>query len=148
MRTGTSLYIIFGLLFVIASGVATASSPDGVAPAIDKDLCQYLARHVPGDDVAYEPGVDVNGKPVVEADAGDASPLALPEKTEFTLTVDIAKYLGLNVPAGLAGEAAIGSVALDEGDILFNGEAMSGKMQSELVALCSKQTDKATETGK
>lgn len=123
----------------LASGTALAADNK---PVLDPALCQYLVTHTAEEGVAFEPGVDVNGKPVVEAETDDSQPVALPDKTEFVLTVDMAKYLNMNIPAGLAGEARLGSIAIDEGEVMFNGEPMSGQTQHELTALCKESTKK------
>lgn len=128
---------LFG--FLVTSGAAWAADKK---PVLDPALCQYLVAHMPEEDVEYTPGVDVNGKPVVEAETENSATIAMPEKTEFVLTVDIAKYLNMNIPAGLAGEARVGSIAIDEGEVLFNGEPMSGQAQHELTTLCKESGQK------
>lgn len=124
---------------MVFSSVAWAENKK---PTLDPALCQYFVRHTPEEGVAFTPGVDVNGKPVVEAEVEDSQPISLPEKTEFVLTVDVAKYLNMNIPAGLAGEARLGTIAIDEGEVIFNGEPMSGQAQHELTVLCKESVQK------
>ena len=58
---------------------------------ITKADCAALVRHVAEPGVAYEPGVDVNGRPVVSADLGDRPEIKLPEEIVIAITVDIDK---------------------------------------------------------
>ena len=59
-------------VFTVPAGAATV--------IITKADCAALVRHVAEPGVAYEPGVDVNGRPVVPADLGDTPEIKLPER--------------------------------------------------------------------
>ena len=130
------------LSFVTLWLVALPALAENAQPVLDPALCQYLATHTPEEGVEFKHGVDVKGNPVVEAEVESEKPALVPEKTEFVLTVDVAKHLNMNIPAGLAGEARLGSIAIDEGEVLFNGEPMSGQAQHELTVLCHEQEGK------
>ena len=58
-------------------------------------MCRLLAEHTPRDDVAYQPGIDVNGKAVVPADLNGGSAFQLPETIKIPLSVDLAQEFGL-----------------------------------------------------
>lgn len=106
---------------------------------ISDDVCTAIIAHMPQDDVTYKPGVDVKGKPVVEADI-TATPVRPPETATFDITVDMAKYAGIDVPAGLEGQSTVGKVTVGrDGSITFNGEPMEGPAQAALRDLCSKK---------
>ncbi len=124
--------LTFAAFMLAASPVLAADK----IPAVDPVLCQYMISHVPDEGVEYKPGVDAEGKPVVAAETDDVPEVSMPEKTEFVLTVDLAKHLHMNVPEGLAGEARLGTIAIDEGEVMFNGAPLSGEAAHELKAIC------------
>ena len=103
------------------------------------EFCGAAVLHQPADDVAYKSGVDVKGKPVVEADL-NPSPVKAPEKISFDITVDVAEYIGLAVPAGVEGQAKIGTVVLQQdGSLTFDGKPMEGEAEAALRALCGQK---------
>jgi hypothetical protein len=61
---------------------------------ITKRDCKRLIRHRARADVAYKPGVDVRGNPVVPADASGRFTIPLPDVFEFHVTKDLTTYLG------------------------------------------------------
>lgn len=106
------------------------------APVLDASLCREIVLHKPDADVKYTPGVDVHGRPVVEAEL-KSSVVKAPEEIEFDLTVDVAKYIGLTAPAGVEGQARIGTVKVDkDGRVHFNGQPLEGEAETALRALC------------
>jgi hypothetical protein len=71
-------------------------SAQGTMPKarITKRDCKRLIRHQARADVAYQPGVDVRGNPVVPADASGGFKIPLPDVFEFNITKDLTTYLG------------------------------------------------------
>ncbi len=109
------------------------------SPELDDENCKMLVEHQPAPDVAYQPGVDVNGKPVVEAEI-NPSPIKPPETIEFDLTVDTATYGG--IPPHDAAEAftKIGRITVDpQGHLTFNGQPLEGDAAAALRELCAKR---------
>lgn len=133
--------LLAAMAFLIGSaGFAGAEVPDTVM--IDHAACRMLVRHEPADDAVYKPGVDVHGKPVVEADI-NASAITLPETIRFNITVDVAKYAGIHLPTGTEMSANMGTVeVLPDGKMTFNGQPMEGDAEAALVAICKEQVDK------
>lgn len=108
-------------------------------PFIDPKLCRMITEYKPGADGSadYVPGVDVQGRPVVEADL-DKSPLQMPATTEFDLSIEMAQYLGLAGQKGADGYMPVGHVQINkDGSVLFNGQPMEGQAQANLRAYCS-----------
>jgi hypothetical protein len=102
--------------------------------------CQYLS-YQPSAGTEYQPGVDVHDKPVMEADI--TPPVVVPpEKYSFDITVDVAKYMGLDTPAGLLGEAKVGTITVEKGQTKFNGNPLEGDAEAALKAICAAQKDK------
>jgi hypothetical protein len=93
--------------------------------AVQTMLCQKLAQHTPTDDVAYKPGVDVNGNAVAPADL--ASPVSVVnEFIEVPLTIDLAQRLNLNAK-GLEMRGAMGVLRLGtkDGSVSFQGQDLT-----------------------
>lgn len=104
---------------------------------IDDNTCRAWVRHVPDAGVAYQPGVDVHGKPVVEADV-NAAPITVPETIAFDITVDVARYAGIPVPQGTEMQATMGRVEVArDGSMTFNGQPMGGNAAVALRDLCA-----------
>jgi hypothetical protein len=123
---------LLATVLLLASPVALA------APAIDADVCQWMVTYQP--DAAggadYKPGVDVEGRPVVEADI-NPSPAAVPSVIRFGLTADMAQQIGIDT-AGFEGAALIGQIEMDmNGHMTFNGQPMEGEAEAALRAMCS-----------
>lgn len=86
----------------VASGIdAHAQTTDETATQIEvapkvritKRDCKRLVRHQASADVAYKPGVDVRGNPVVGADLNGGFTIPLPDVFEFNVTKDLSAYL-------------------------------------------------------
>lgn len=126
--------------FVFAVAVFFSAPAFAQTVVLDDAACRAITAHVPDSGVEYQPGVDVHGKPVVEADL-NPSPVKIPETIRFTITVDTMKYAGIAVPAGVEGKAAIGEVEIGkDGRMLFNGAPMEGEAEAALRALCKDKT--------
>ncbi len=116
--------------------------PTGAATVIiTKADCAALVRHVAEPGVAYEPGIDVNGRPVVAADLGDTPEIKLPEEIAIAITVDIDKRF--NIPPAqdlFRPEAYIGTVIVkQDGRAYFNGQPLTSEESHALSTACQKQ---------
>jgi hypothetical protein len=102
---------------------------------VDGAACRALAVHQPAPGVAYTPGVDVRGRPVVGADL-DPAPRFLPPTLSFDLNVDLAPYL----PAGSRlsmPQMGVGRVTLGpDGKVMFNGQQVGQGDGAALAAAC------------
>jgi hypothetical protein len=87
---------------MVASGIdAHAQTTDEAATQVEtppkvqitKRDCRRLVRHQASAEVAYKPGVDVRGNPVVGADVNGAFTVPLPDVYEFNVTIDLSAYL-------------------------------------------------------
>ena len=109
------------------------------APALAQNsaaLCKIYA--VQGGAAAvpatYQPGVDVNGNPVVSADGGAVSAVGAPGSVRIPVTVELAQQLGAAVPAGVALDAPVGVVNIaGNGSVSFNGQDIT----AQTAALCA-----------
>lgn len=130
------------LIPVLAAGVPAAAQTRTVT--ITKADCSRLARHVPSNDTAYRPGVDVHGKPVVPADLGGTPKIKPPEDITIAITVDIQERFGIPANSTLfKPEAYIGYVTVKkDGAAYFNGKPLGGEEQRALAHLCQRQAKK------
>ncbi len=135
----------------LVAGALLGLAPAGPAAAQDGYLtisegdCARLARHHPADDVTYQPGRDVRGKPVVPADLpseeGDGNSLILPGAVVIPIEVDLFERFG--IPAeetSFKGDIFIGEVVVDvaSGRAFFNGQPLQSEAEAELAARCQR----------
>lgn len=121
---------------IVMTTVALAAM---TAPALAQNsaaLCKIYA--VQGGAAAvpatYQPGVDVNGNPVVSADGGAAPVVGAPGSVRIPVTVELAQQLGAVVPAGVALDAPVGVVNIaGNGTVSFNGQDIT----AQTAALCA-----------
>ena len=114
--------------------VATASA---AVVAIRADDCAQILRHVPTADVAYQPGVDVDGDPVVPADLNGGATIRPPSQIEIPITVELDQRFGIPATPGLyKAEAEIGKVTYKDGQAWFNGQALETQSEAALIAAC------------
>lgn len=129
--------LLLSLVIPCASFAADAPAP---APDLTVSVqdCQAIMTYQQAPGTEYQPGVDVHGKPVVEADLNPAV-VTPPEAYNFPLTVDMGKYMGLHVPKGLEGQAIMGTVTFAKGEARFNGAPLEGPAMATLKSLCAQQ---------
>lgn len=145
MRIHASCRIVIYILFLAAAVPAAAYAAE--TAAVDPALCQALVKHTPSADATYQPGVDVNGKPVAPADLPGAPQMKLPDRLEIPLTLSLAKVLNLNTSQypynqlGTGTEAQLGLLTVEGDRVLFNGKPISDTQQDNLAVLCMKAKD-------
>ncbi len=108
---------------------------------VSRSACKALVKHVPDDDVAYTPGVDVRGNKVVGADLNGGSNIlkSLPKEIEFPVTIDFFEYAGISVPDGVSGDQSIGKITYRNGRVYFNDQQLGDEAYSaELIEACRK----------
>jgi hypothetical protein len=108
---------------------------------IDTANCQLLMRHAMAPDVAYRPGVDVQGRAVVPADLSSDSSLNLPRDIPINIEIPVRTLLGANSPY-LTGDAKIevGQVVVrQDGRVLFNGQLVTDEGRDQLIAACRRR---------
>ncbi len=128
-------------IFLVTSVVQAKEKKKEAELVVPEKECQYLISYETPKGVEYESGVDVHGKPVMEA---DITPTVVkpPEKYSFDISVDVAKYIGLTTPQGVLGEAKMGTVTVEKGRVAFNGNPLEGDAEAALKALCADQKAK------
>lgn len=140
-RLGITLLVLaVGLIGLALTGAVLA---EGRVVTLTKQDCRRLSVHVPDPGVAYQPGVDVNGRPVTPADLGgapaqDIPELAIPETVTIEIEVDLQDRFGIPDNANaFKGDAKIGKVEVDrDGRARFNGQPLQDAEQYELTRRC------------
>ena len=137
-RRWISAFAGMTILFGCLSFPAQASD----IPAIDPALCNALVNATPDADVAYQPGVDVDGNAVAPADLPGPKQIKLPSKFQIPLTINLAKSLNLNTSSypynqlGTGTEATLGVLTVEGNKVSFNGQSLSDDQQDKLAVLC------------
>ncbi len=148
---GSSVNLLGGLdrmrllsIVLLACAMLPLGTQPKEAKAAQSDLCAALASHQARPDVAFRPGVDVNGAPVAPADIG-RSAVELPEVMEFEITVDLAgarrpeaRRPGPRQSSPVHGEGFVGVVTLlPDGVVLFNGRPLEMPEEIALRQFCA-----------
>jgi hypothetical protein len=94
--------------------------------SVRREDCQRLVKHTASADVAYTPGVDVNGKSVVPAHGDGPAPLEieLPKKIVIDFGIDLAGKYGI---LGTGEQTATTTIFPIEYDLGMNALTINGK---------------------
>jgi hypothetical protein len=115
-------------------GISCATTPVVAQPRLSPADCTRVTAHVPDASVAYQPGVDVQGRSVAPADLSPPT-LVAPPRIGFMLSVDLAQRLHL--PRGLSGDLPLGIITIEGGQLLFNGRPLVPETEAALAAACA-----------
>jgi len=123
-------WVLLTLILVLPSIAKAQDVVNTVPPE-----CRMLPDHKPSADVAYKPGVDVHGNPVVPADV-NATPFEGANQTVVVpLTVDLAKRMH-QAPQGAELEGNLGYLEIHpDGRVVYNGQDWT----NQVYVLCGKQ---------
>lgn len=122
---------VFGCL---AGGEARAR--EGTVVTISSEDCARLVVHRPDPDVAFRPGVDVDGNPVAPADIGAS--VIPPPVDEVSIVVEIELGGRLGMPPARSATAKVGTVVVKDGRAYFNDQALTGDAMQALSEACQR----------
>ena len=123
---------IIGSIALVLAAVAWAA-PASAEIAISRKDCQRLVNHEPAPDVAYQPGVDVHGRPVVPADLGGGQQIQLPDVIYIPIEVLIQDKYGIPANSVLYDATAlVGVVSVRGNQVYFEDQPLT---DPEIVAL-------------
>lgn len=109
---------------------------------ITDEACARAEAHVPNADVAFKPGVDVQGNAVAPADLPSRGGIKLPQ----SFTIDIAvplKKIASSTAGKIEAEASlpVGKLGVDiaSGQVTFNGEPLGDPELAAIAEACRKR---------
>ena len=125
-------------LWVLATTLPLAAMAEPATITITRADCLRLVEHAPAPDVAYQPGVDVRGRPVAPADLGGGTMVVPPDTIEIDIEVDLVDRFGIPAnPDLFDADAQIGTVVVEpDGRATFNGQPLQDEAQFELTRRC------------
>ncbi len=130
----TRKLLAFSVFVAVLMG---AAMPAMAEIRISRQDCQYLVKHQPAPDVAYQPGVDVHGRAVAPADLGGGSQIQLPETIYIPIEVNLGRRF--NIPANSRlwqSTAEVGVVSVTGDQVSFNGQPLTPDDNAALAAMC------------
>ncbi len=126
------------MVFALLAGIPAAQAKK-VKATVTRADCANLVQHQPSADVAYRPGIDVNGNSVAPADLNGGSNVAVPETIEIPIVIDLAERYGKpKATSKFMGETKFGKVVWRDGKAWYNGQPLAGNTNADLVAACRK----------
>ena len=144
---GALVLTLGGLVLLGVSALAVGQDP--VAPDADTvelgDPCDAFSVYEPAPDVAYQPGVDVEGNPVVPADIEGSSPPLLGPDHEYRVDLTLPLGDAVDTPLGSGAERvkdsdiAIGKVTVRDGRTYFNGQPLDDESEHALAVACARR---------
>ena len=129
------------LVALILAGPVLTIPASAQTVSIKAADCAHLVRHVAQSDVAFEAGVDLQGRFVVPADTQGSVRVEIPKKLSIPITVDLQKKLGIPVDPNLfqTQNFSVGTVVWENGKGYFNGQPLQSDESEQLAALCQKK---------
>jgi len=127
---------------ILAIMAAPASAAERTI-AVARSDCELAVRYVAPAGVDYQPGVDVNGRPVAPADLDDGRRLQLPESIPVIISEDTRKRFHVSHHSPLFdADAVVGIVELRLSDrrLTFNGVELDDHEANALAAMCRDAT--------
>lgn len=109
---------IAGSIAVLLVAIGWAA-PASAEIAIARRDCERLVRHQPAPDVAYQPGVDAHGRPVVPADLGGGAQIELPDVIYIPIEVLVQDSYGIPASSVLYDATALVGVVSVRGDSVY-----------------------------
>jgi hypothetical protein len=133
--------IFYGSVTIVALAIIAAATSRAAERtiAVARSNCELAVRYVAPAGVGYQPGVDVNGRPVAPADLDDDHRLQLPESIPVFISDDMRKRFRVFHHSPLFdADAVVGVVELRLSDrrLTFNGVELSDPEANALAAMC------------
>jgi len=112
-------------------------APASAEIAISRRDCERLVRHEPGPDVAYQPGVDVHGRPVAPADLGGGTQLELPDVIYIPIEIFLQDKYGIPANSVLFNaRAQVGVVEVHGDKVYYEDQLLTDPESAALEAAC------------
>ena len=104
----------------------------------ERDCRRASFEHRPRADVAYQPGVDVRGNPVVPADVPTGYRVATPTVVEFDLAFNPLGNTGLDADDFANTQLSVGRIRYDilKNELTLNGRPLQNPVLAEIERQC------------
>ena len=133
-----------------AAQTGAKAEPLPVVVAMDTADCrrflvqkgQVAADYQPPPGVNYQPGVDVNGKPVAPADLPGSTGYQLPQTLTLDLKIPFARLLGSRTPPRMGqAEVGLGKMTLDiaSGRLSLDGAPVMPEAEDAVILACQEK---------
>ncbi|MEJ0062074.1 MAG: hypothetical protein WDO70_02455 [Alphaproteobacteria bacterium] len=142
MRIAAAIICAWALCPLHAQAAEPAKKEGAQTVTISRAACRALIKHHPSADVAYQPGVDVNGKKVAPADLEDTPPIELPETIAIELDSGLRQWLpNQDYPYNKldASKVRLGAIEVTGDQVTYNGQPLTSQAQENLAVLCLEQ---------
>lgn len=136
----------------LLSAIAAFTAPALAAQyTVKPDDCEAITAYEPTDDVAYKPGVDVDGNAVVAADLNDtgridynADDIVISIGNPLVATAGVVGDQSAFVAAGgridtFGADSSVGSVTLRGGEVYFNGQRITDNEARAIAVACAER---------
>ncbi len=141
------VHVIFLAGFSLAGPVVAQTRPapppaeSATIQVTGVDCRRLFVEHRPAPDVAYRPGVDVHGRPVVGADLNPTPQIRVPETVAFDVAVDLRRFGIAQTSPLFQPNVKLGEVRVDvaSGRTLYNGEPLGNPEIEALREACRRQ---------
>ena len=136
-----NIYLVAGFAALMMGGLPLSAQTITVSPS----ACQALTAHTPSSDVAYKPGVDVNGNDVASADLNSSGQVNFADDHEFWLPIEVPLSDVVNIDAAdnlnsvRDSNIGVGTVTVKNGQAYFNGEPLGDAGTHAIATECAKQ---------
>ncbi len=138
-------------LFLAAfiAALMTAGPAGAARITVTSDDCAAVTAHEPADDVAYQPGVDVNGNAVAPADLNasgridyDADDIVISIGNPLVATAGVVGDQTAFVAAGgridtFGADSSVGSITLRNDEVYFNGQRITDNERRAIAEACA-----------
>lgn len=125
-----------------ASEIPETTGESKESVVVTGKICNRVTAYVPADDVAYQPGVDVDGNAVAPADIPGSQTFELPDNIAFELPLNPFEYVGNSDLAEKFPDAqfSVGRVEYDlsSGKLTLNGKVLNQGQNAAIAAACNK----------
>jgi len=128
--------ILAGFSALIGLSSAAANS---ATVTVTRESCNQVVAYQPSADVAYKPGVDVNGNKVASANYDNGPQIAVPKEILIPIEIDLQQRAGNSTTdRKYDSNAQIGVVSYRDGQVFYNGKPLQGENETRVAAACKR----------
>ena len=112
----------------------------GATVKVTREACKNVVAHQPSADVAYKPGVGVNGNSVAPANLNNGPQIGVPREIVIPIEIDLQQRAGNSTTdRKYESNAQIGVVSYRDGQVFYNGKPLQGGQNEIKIAVACKR---------